>query len=158
MEKIAPDAVHVWLVLNKAYAAVGRCTVAQLQKAKLNDSDFRVLEVLLHKGPLPVNAIGPKVNLTPGSISVAVDRLHARKLVSRVESSDDRRIRMVALTPHGRDLITPVFLEHAAVIREIFAHLSCGELQQLEDALKKIGRRAEALHPCNRNIAGCGKP
>jgi hypothetical protein len=27
----------------------------------LGDSDFRVLEVLLHKGPLPVNSIGPKV-------------------------------------------------------------------------------------------------
>lgn len=34
--------------------------------------DFRVLAVLLNKGPLRANTIGPKVHLTPGSISVAV--------------------------------------------------------------------------------------
>jgi DNA-binding MarR family transcriptional regulator len=41
----------------------------------LDDSDFRVLDVLLPKEPIPVNAIGPKVDLNPGSVSVAVDRL-----------------------------------------------------------------------------------
>jgi hypothetical protein len=43
---------------------------------ELGDSDFRVLS-LLHKGPLPVNT-SPEVWLTPGSISVAVDRLVRR--------------------------------------------------------------------------------
>jgi len=33
-------------------------------------SAFGVLEILLHKGPLPVNTIGPIVDLTPGSISM----------------------------------------------------------------------------------------
>jgi predicted transcriptional regulator len=42
-----------------------------------------VLEVLLHKGPLPVNTIGPVVDLTAGSISIAVDRLVEKGLVSR---------------------------------------------------------------------------
>jgi MarR family len=51
-----------------------------------------VLEALLHKGPLPVNTIGPKVHRTPGSISVAVDRLLEKGLVSRAESSEDRRV------------------------------------------------------------------
>ena len=44
------------------------------------NSDFRVLELLLHKGlTTPVNAIGPKVNLNPGSVSVAVDRLYRKR-------------------------------------------------------------------------------
>jgi len=58
-----------------------------LEETGLGLSDFAVLEALLHKGPLPVNVIGPKVNLTPGSISVAVERLVAKGLVSRAESS-----------------------------------------------------------------------
>ena len=33
-----------------------------LGRTGLGDSDFRVLEVLLHKGPLPVNTIGPLCN------------------------------------------------------------------------------------------------
>jgi Winged helix DNA-binding domain len=35
--------------------------------------------------------------------STAVDRLVERGLVSRVESPDDRRVRVVSLTPKGKD-------------------------------------------------------
>jgi MarR family 2-MHQ and catechol resistance regulon transcriptional repressor len=85
------------------------------------------------------------VNLTPGSISVAVDRLYAKGLVSRVESADDRRIRIVGLTPSGKKLIAPVFRKHAADIGKVFSELSSNELQELERLVKKVGRRAEAL-------------
>jgi len=145
MKKKSSDAIHVWLVLNKAFQAITRHAAAGIEQAGLGDSDFRVLEVLLHKGPLPVNTIGPKVNLTPGSISVAVDRLYAKGLVSRIESAEDRRIRIVALTPSGKKLIVPVFREHAAAMKRVFSELSSDELQQLESILKRVGRRAEAL-------------
>jgi MarR family transcriptional regulator, 2-MHQ and catechol-resistance regulon repressor len=69
--------VHLWLVLVKAFRALAVHAEESLNRSRtgLGGSDFRVLEGLLHKGPLPVNTIGPKVWLTPGSISVAVDRL-----------------------------------------------------------------------------------
>src|SRR5579871_1322561 len=96
---------HVWLVMMKAMRALTRYAAAGIEDTGLGDSDFRVLEVLLHKGPLPVNTIGPIVDLTAGSISIAVDRLFEKGLVSRVESTEDRRVRIVALTARGRDLI-----------------------------------------------------
>src|ERR1700727_2366462 len=145
MKKSPPEAVHVWLVMLKAMRAITRFAAAQIEEGGIGDSDFRVLEVLLHKGPLPVNTIGPKVNLTPGSISVAVDRLVDRGLVSRVESPEDRRIRVVSLTARGKELIAPIFRKHAAEIRKVFADASPKELQALEATLKKIGRRAENL-------------
>jgi MarR family 2-MHQ and catechol resistance regulon transcriptional repressor len=145
MKRTSPDAIHVWLVLNKAFQAITRHAAAGIRHAGLGDSDFRVLEVLLHKGPLPVNSIGPKVNLTPGSISVAVDRLYGKGLVSRVESSEDRRIRVVALTPSGKKLIVPVFRKHAAAMEKVFSELSADELQQLESIMKRVGRRADTL-------------
>jgi MarR family transcriptional regulator, 2-MHQ and catechol-resistance regulon repressor len=145
MKKTSPEAIHIWLVLNKAFRAITRHAAAGIRHAGLGDSDFRVLEVLLHKGPLPVNSIGPKVNLTPGSISVAVDRLYSKGLVSRVESAEDRRIRVVALTPSGQKLIVPVFRKHAAAMKKVFSELSSDELQQLESILKRVGRRADAL-------------
>src|SRR5271167_3780601 len=103
---------HVWLVMLKAMRALTRYAAAGIEDTGLGDSDFRVLEVLLHKGPLPVNTIGPTVNLTTGSISVAVDRLYRRGLVNRLDSPDDRRMRIVELTRKGRDLIVPVFQKH----------------------------------------------
>ena len=114
-------------------------------------SDFAVLEALLHKGPLPVNVIGPKVNLTTGSISVAVDRLVAKGLVSRAESSEDRRVRIVALTPRGKSVITPIFHAHVATMEKVFAGLSRHELRQLEQQLKRIGKQAESLF--NQSVA-----
>jgi DNA-binding MarR family transcriptional regulator len=107
MGKETPDGVHVCLVFVKALQAISKLIQADLQGTGLGESDFRVLEILLHKGAQPVNVIGPKVNLTPGSISVAVDRLHSRGLVSRVEDPGDRRVRIVDLTPAGRELIEP---------------------------------------------------
>jgi MarR family 2-MHQ and catechol resistance regulon transcriptional repressor len=104
-----------------------------------------VLEVLLHKGPLPVNTIGPIVDLTPGSISIAVDRLFAKGLVTRVESTEDRRVRIIALTPRGKDLIVPAFRKHSVPMRTVFSELSPEELRALELALKKVGKRAAAL-------------
>jgi MarR family 2-MHQ and catechol resistance regulon transcriptional repressor len=145
MKKDVPTPVHTWLVMLKAMQAITRYAQADLDESGLGDSDFRVLEVLLHKGPLPVNVIGPKVNLTPGSISVAVDRLLAKGLVTRAECSEDRRIRIVALTPRGKAVITPVFRAHAATMEKVFAGSSSNELLQLEQQLKRIGRQAESL-------------
>ena len=136
---------HVWLVMMKAMRALTRYAAAGIEGTGLGDSDFRVLEVLLHKGPLPVNTIGPIVDLTPGSISIAVDRLVAKGLVSRVESAEDRRVRIVALTPSGKQLIASAFRKHSAQMKRVFSELSLDELRGLEAALKKVGKRAAAL-------------
>ncbi len=145
MKKDASTPVHVWLVMMKAMQAITRYGLANLEESGLGLSDFAVLEVLLHKGPLPVNVIGPKVNLTPGSISVAVDRLVAKGLVSRAESSRDRRVRIVALTPRGKSVITPIFRAHAATMEEVFSGLSRDEMRQFEQHLKRVGKQAESL-------------
>src|SRR5580698_11596795 len=136
---------HVWLVMMKAMRALTRYAAAGIEETGLGLSDFGVLEALLHKGPLPVNTIGPIVDLTAGSISTAVDRLFEKGLVSRIESADDRRVRIVALTPRGTDLIVPAFRKHAGQMRRVFSELSTEELHGLQVALKKVGKRAAAL-------------
>ena len=129
------------MVLMKAFRALAAHTEKSLglSRTGLGDSDFRVLEALLHKGPLPVNTIGPKVWLTPGSISVAVDRLEKTALVKR-KNTDDRRVRMVELTPKGRALITKTFRDHAAAMEEAAGVLSKEERLMLLRLLKKLGK------------------
>jgi MarR family 2-MHQ and catechol resistance regulon transcriptional repressor len=144
-QKKPPEALHAWLVMLKAWQSMSRYAFPTLLEEGLGESDFRVLEVLLHKGPMPVNAIGPKVDLNPGSVSVAVDRLYKRGFVSRAECSEDRRVRTVSLTEKGRKMFVPLFRRHAALIKRAFQDVSSQELQQLERILKKIGRRADSL-------------
>jgi MarR family 2-MHQ and catechol resistance regulon transcriptional repressor len=140
-----PEALHTWLIMLKAWQSMSRYLLPALVEEGLGESDFRVLEVLLHKGSMPVNAIGPKVGLNPGSVSVAVDRLYKKGLVSRVESNHDRRVRSVSLTENGRQMFVPIFRRHTALIKRAFQGLPSGELHQLEVALKKIGKRADDL-------------
>jgi MarR family 2-MHQ and catechol resistance regulon transcriptional repressor len=139
------EPVHVWLVMMKAMRALTKYAAADIEETGLGLTDFGVLEVLLHKGPLPVNTIGPIVDLTPGSISIAIDRLFAKGLVSRVESPEDRRVRIVALTPRGKDLIVAAFRKHSGGMKRLFSELSPEELRGFEVALKKVGKRAAGL-------------
>jgi MarR family transcriptional regulator, 2-MHQ and catechol-resistance regulon repressor len=149
MDKNSLAPAHAWVVWLKAFTAASKYLYAGLAETVLADIDFRILEALLNKGPLPVNTIGPKVNLTPGSISVAVDRLFAKGLVSRTENPNDRRIRVVSLTPKGKEVIAPVFRKHAVEIGKLFAGTSPKELRTLEKILKRVGKRAESLRAKN---------
>jgi len=48
---------HIWLVMMKAMRALTKYAAAGIADTGLGESDFRVLEVLLHNGPFPVNTI-----------------------------------------------------------------------------------------------------
>ena len=150
--KSQPDALHAWLIVLKTWQSMSRYLLPALLAEGLGESDFRVLEVLLHKGPMPVNAIGPKVYLNAGSVSVAVDRLYKKGFVSRVECSEDRRVRTVSLTEKGRKMFVPLFGRHTALIKRALQDVSPEELEQLELLLKKIGKRAESLAEQNRHF------
>jgi MarR family 2-MHQ and catechol resistance regulon transcriptional repressor len=133
---------QLWLVMIKAYHSLLAFAENTLKDSGLGESEFRILEVLLHKGPMPVNTIGPKVFLTPGSISVAVDRLLKRGLVTRTNSSEDRRVRVVDLTPSGRRLIEQVFAAHARQVDRLAEVLSPKERRQIARGLKAFGKAA----------------
>jgi len=60
-------------------------------------------------------------------------------------ATEDRRVRIIALTPCGKDLIVPAFRKHSGQMRRVFSELSAEELHCLEVALKKVGKRAAAL-------------
>src|SRR3954447_3669248 len=138
MNRVSQGADHVWLVMMKAMRALTKYAAAGIEETGLGLSDFGVLEILLHKGPLPVNTIGPVVDLTAGSISIAVDRLVEKGLVRRVESAEDRRVRIVALSSRGKALIDSAFRKHSGQMKKVFSELSPEELRGLEAALKKI--------------------
>jgi MarR family transcriptional regulator, 2-MHQ and catechol-resistance regulon repressor len=140
-KKSKSDGTHVFLVLWKAYRTLLADAEASIKRINLCDSDFRVLEALLHKGPLPVNIIGQMVELTTGSITSAVDRLEKKWLVVRKHHTGDRRIRIVELTTKGRQLIEKAFAEHQVDMEKAVSNLSRAERGMLVDLLKRLGDR-----------------
>jgi MarR family 2-MHQ and catechol resistance regulon transcriptional repressor len=147
MAKIyAHSGTHLFLLFWKASHAVMRFDQASVARAGFSSlSDFAVLEVLLHKGPLPVNTIGEKVLLTSGSITTAVQRLEKQGLVRRERGADDGRVVLVHLTEPGRALIEAGFAEHATDLDQLFAAFDADERKQFAELTRKLSLQAESL-------------
>lgn len=140
---VKTDGTFVFLVIWKTYRSLLARADASKKRLGLCDSDFRVLEVLLNKGLLPVNTIGHKVELTTGSITTAVDRLEGKNLVVRKNDANDRRVRLVELTPEGLRLSKKMFAEHRKDMEKAAQALSSEERAVLIGLLKRLGKENE---------------
>lgn len=137
------SAPKLWTVLARSYSSVAAFAERSVASEDLGLSDFAVLEVLLHKGPLTISAIGKKVLLANASMTSAIDRLEERGLVVRKAEEEDRRVRLIHLTAKGRALITAMFDRHQRKLEALMADLSQAERQQLYRGLKKLGLTAQ---------------
>lgn len=143
MPKPDTSGIHVWLVLMKAHKALSAIATADVARSGLCLSDFEILELLLNKGPMPVNTVGDKAFLTSGSSTAAIDRLEKRGLVRRGSDASDRRARIVHLTSAGQKLISGIFVEHAKVMEQAARALTAADRATLLSLLKKLGKSAD---------------
>src|SRR5437762_907631 len=133
---------HLWLVMMKAHRTLQRLATRSIESSEVCLSDFAVMEMLLHKGPQPVNEIGRRIELTSGAITTAVDRLESRGLVTREAHPSDRRARIVRLTAAGKVTATRSFAVHKAAMDLAASGLAKTERATLIELLKKLGTAA----------------
>ncbi|MFP4596634.1 MAG: MarR family winged helix-turn-helix transcriptional regulator [Persicimonas sp.] len=110
-----------------------------LSEYNLTLSQFGTLEVLYHLGPLCQKAIGEKLLKSGGNITMVVNNLEDRDLVSRSRLESDRRYVSVDLTDKGRELIEEVLPGHVDKIVDIFGVLSDEEQVELAGLSKRVG-------------------
>ena len=134
---------HLWLVMMKAYRSLERVAYSSIEASDSCLSDFAVMEMLLNKGPQPVNEIGRRIDLTSGAITTAVDRLESRGLVKREAHETDRRARIVRLTARGKEQAAKAFGTHKKAMDSAADSLSKTERATLIRLLKKVGTSAE---------------
>jgi MarR family 2-MHQ and catechol resistance regulon transcriptional repressor len=145
------SAPRLWLVLARAYGSIVDYIEGSFVAQGLGLSDFMVLEVLLHKGPLTISAIGEKVLLASASMTSAIDRLEKRGLVRRKTCDSDRRIRFVELTDCGKAFIEEIYARHVKDLEAITDALSDEERRVIYDGLKKIGLAAKVAIPTQKD-------
>ncbi len=137
--KTDTSGIHVWLVLWKAFRSVEAHAHRHIACLGLGLSDFGILEVLLHKGPLNVQELGAKVMLTSGSMTAALDRLEQRGLITRDEDENDRRVRVVRLSDAGTVLIQDGFEDHKQAMEAAVAGFAKKDRTLLIGLLKRLG-------------------
>lgn len=136
-------ALKLWVVLNRAHRAIGERIRSHTGAHAVSPTEFAVLEVLLHKGPLLVGEVGSRILLASGSTTYVIDKLEQRGLVARTPCAADRRALTVALTDEGRELISRIFPEHAQAIRQAAAGLTTEEKRIAAAMLKRLGKAAQ---------------
>ena len=134
----APKGVTVWLALWRVAHDVDRIAQDDIASLGLCLTDFGVLEILLHRGPMRVNTIAGTVMISSGSMTAAVDRLAAKSLVRRASDPTDARARVIELTDAGRALIEPAYESHAGAMGRVFDSLSVDERSELLRLLLKV--------------------
>ena len=110
----------------------------------------------LHRAELEGHAalrltdLSERLLIRPPSVTGVVDRLERAGLVSRDGSPTDLRVKQVALTPRGRQLVERVLRVHSAQIEAVMGGLTAEEQAELH---RLLGRLEEHL---NGLLAGGG--
>lgn len=132
------DALNAYIKLMRAAESVTTRAHVVLPK-EVTLSQFGVLEVLLHRGPLCQSDLAGKLLKSGGNITLIVDNLEKAGYVMRERSSEDRRFVTVSLTDTGRVFITELFPKVAASITRELGALSSAEQFTLGWLCKKAG-------------------
>lgn len=112
----------------------------------LRGADFAVLATLarLAQDGVSQGRLASELALSPGTISLRIDRLVRRGLVWREPDPADGRGALISPTERGRELFEACAPEHLANARELLAGLTADERDQLGRLLGKLLRSLEA--------------
>jgi len=133
-------ALGAYVKLMRAASCVTARMHKHLAEEKLTMSQFGVLEALLHLGSMSQQDLGRKILKSSGNITMVIDNLEKRRLVSRETDPRDRRRTRINLTTEGNTIIREVFPKHAEISEQVFSVLSKTDCQQLASLLRKLGR------------------
>jgi DNA-binding MarR family transcriptional regulator len=116
-----------------------------IDESGLTFSQMKVLVELdaLDEDAGTVTALSDELGISPASASRAADGLFRKKLVTRVEDPDDRRVRRLALTSRGRELADQIISARLAGLEDFTASLGSDERRKLEAALDALLKRPE---------------
>ncbi|MCZ2115126.1 MAG: MarR family transcriptional regulator [Anaerolineae bacterium] len=135
-ERLALDA---FVKLSRAAESVGARVNDHLYDDGLSVSQFGVLEALYHLGPMPAGRLAGKILRSSANLTLVVDNLVKRGLVTRERRPDDRRAVEIALTDDGRVLIAAILPDHVAGVVAALSALSPDEQTTLAALCRKLG-------------------
>ncbi len=137
-------ALNTYIKLMRAAESVTGRINQHLNANKLTVSQFGVLEALYHLGPLCQSDLAQKILKSSGNLTLVIDNLEKRGLVTRQRSSQDRRFVTVSLTDAGQALIQAIFPQHVARVVQEMSTLDAEEQEELARLLRKLGKRTPA--------------
>jgi DNA-binding MarR family transcriptional regulator len=112
-----------------------------LGEVGLSFTQMKALFVLSERDEMSVKDIADHLAMSLPAMSRSVDGLVQRGFVARRECATDRRSKLVALLPAGRDVLNRITAAREAALVEFAAELSDAERTSLHTALLPIAQR-----------------
>lgn len=130
------DHLGYWLrlVSNQVATSFAR----RLADADVTVAEWVVLRVLAARSGVTPSHLSDTLRMTRGAISKLAERLIAKGLVLRTESSVDARMHTLALSARGRRLVPRLAAAADDNDRHVFGVLSAGERETLRRILEKL--------------------
>jgi len=112
--------------------------VSYLNEFNLTFNQFKVLEVLYHRGDLNIGSITKLTMSTPGNITVVIKNLKRDGWITSIKDPNDSRASILTLEDKGKKVIEEVFPDHAKNLHKSLEVLSDEELDTLYELLNKV--------------------
>ena len=105
---------------------------------------LKVLMKLVQQGPQPVGALAQSLGVSAPTASGILQRLVRSGHVRRTESSDDRRVSLIALTSRGSAVFQRLFAAQQEVLARAYGKLTTTELSTVIRALELLVKGMKA--------------
>ena len=112
--------------------------IEYLHEFNLTFNQFKVLEVLYHRGDLNISSITKLTMSTPGNITVVVKNLKKGGWITAIKDPEDSRASILTITQKGIEIIEELFPDHARNVYKLLEVLSDEELNTLYELLNKV--------------------
>jgi len=99
-----PEACRAWQLLMKFFFAQRAHLPSSSAELDLSPAQCHVLHLIEPERPLPMGRLAETLSCDASNVTGLIDRLEARGLIRRQPSPDDRRVRVLHLTPAGSRL------------------------------------------------------
>lgn len=107
--KRTDKAMKTVVKLERTNLKLNHLTVNYLSKHDLTFNQFKVLEVLYHKGNLNIGSITKLTMGTPGNTTVVIKNLLRDNWITSIKDPNDNRASILSITEKGTQIIEQVF-------------------------------------------------
>jgi MarR family transcriptional regulator, organic hydroperoxide resistance regulator len=104
MKSVESDACRAWQLLMRFFFAQREHLPSWGAEFELSPVQCHVLHLLEPGRPMPMGRLAQTLACDASNVTGLVDRLESRGLVQRRASTDDRRVKVLDLTPTGSRL------------------------------------------------------
>lgn len=131
-------AMKTWVQIYKTYNRFSSEELKYFLNHELTFNQFKVLEVLYHRGDLNIGDITKLSLSTPGNITVVIKNLKRDNWITSISDPKDKRANILSITQKGRDKMSKLFPQHAQNIHDYMDVLDDEELDTLYTLLRKV--------------------